>query len=263
MITLEERIARAGQGGPSEIILLIHDSAPEVLQALLGNPFLSEEHVLTMLNRKDLPREVLQSVGDHQEWMKSYQVKLVLVRHPRTPRLVSLRLLKHLYLFDLVTVIQQPSVSAEIKRLVEDTIINRLEQLALGQRITLARRASARVVAAVLALGDEPVIPVALDNPFLTEAVLIRLLQRNEAPAAVVEQIARHPKWSLRYDLRLALVRHPLTPLARVLAFLPELTPQDLRLLAADRAMPPDRRAYLEEVAAQRLRRRRRAEEIT
>lgn len=256
MTTLEERIARAARGGPSEITLLVHDSAVEVLQALFRNPFFSEDHLLTLLNRKTLPREVLQGVADNPEWMKSYRVKLALVRHAKTPRLVSLRLLKYLYLFDLVTVIQQPTVSAEIKRLAEDSIITRLEQLPLGQRITLARRGSARVVAALLALGDEPVIPVALDNPFLTEAELIRLLQHPDTIALVVEHMARHQKWSLRYDIRLTLVRHPLTPWARVLAFLPELNPQDLRLIASDRTMPADRRAYVQEVATQRLRRR-------
>lgn len=257
MKTLEERLRRAARATPSEITVLVHDSSVEVLQALLRNPFLTEDHLLTLLYRRDVPREVLQSVADSPEWMKSYQVKFALVRHPKTPRLVSLRLLKHLYLFDLVTLIQQPAVLAEIKRLAEDFIINRLDQLALGQRITLARRASARVAAALLALGDEPVIPVALDNPFLTEAALLRLLHRQEASAAVVEQLAHHPKWSLRYDIRLALVRHPLTPLPRVLAFLPELTPQDLRLIASDHAMPSDRRAYVDQVAASRLRRMR------
>ncbi|MFQ5816450.1 MAG: hypothetical protein ACE5H2_00655 [Terriglobia bacterium] len=257
MTTLEQRIARAARGGPSEITLLVHDTEAEVLQALLRNPFLSEEHLLTLLHRKDLPREVLQSVADQPEWVKSYPVKLALVRHPKTPRLVSLKLLKHLYLFDLVTVVQQPAVSAEIKRLAEDNIINRLEQLPLGQRITLARRVSGRVVAALLALGDEPVIPVALDSPFLTEAALIRLLERDEIPTAVIEQIARHPKWSLRYDIRLALLRHPLTPLARFLVFLPALTPQDLRLIASDHKIPADRRTYLEELARRRLRRAR------
>ncbi|MBI4462523.1 MAG: hypothetical protein HY653_06435 [Acidobacteria bacterium] len=259
MKSLEERIERATRGGPSEITTLIYDNAVEVLEALLRNPFLSEDHLLLLLSRKELPREVLQSVADHREWVKSYPVKLALVRHPKAPRLVSLRLLKYLYLFDLVTVIQQPTVAAEIKRVAEDNIINRLEQIPLGQRITLARRASARVVAALLALGDAPLLPVALDSPQLTEGVLVRLLQRHELPLALVEEIARHPKWSLRYDIRLALVRHPLTPLARVLAFLPELTPQDLLILATDTTMPAERRAYVEELAGRRLRPRSRS----
>jgi len=255
MKNLDERLERAARGTPSEISLLVHDAAPEVLEALLRNPLLSEDHLLTLLNRKDLPRELLQSVADNEEFIRSYRVKLAVVRNPKTPRLVALRLLKYLYLFDLVTVTQQPTVSAEVKRRAEEQIINRLEQLALGQRTTLARRCSARVAAALLALGDPPVVPVALDNAFLTEAELIRLLHREEIPTVVVEQIASHPKWGLRYDVRLALVRHPLTPRARVLAFLPELTPQDLRLVASDRSMPADRRAYIKELLARRSQR--------
>jgi len=71
----------------------------------------------------------------------------------------------------------------------------------------------------------------------------------------VVEGIARHPKWSLRYDLRLQLVRHPLTPLALALAFLPDLKPDDLMVIASDHRMTPTMREYVQAEAERRLRR--------
>lgn len=255
MTSLEERIERAHRGGPDDIRLLVHDPALEVLETLLGNPFLSEEHLLTLLNRKDLPRELLEVVAKNEHWSRSQRVKAAVVRHPRTPRLVGLRLLKFLYLFDLVTVSLQPAAPAEIKRLAEEQIINRLEQLPVGQQVTLARRGTARVAAALLQRGLESVIPAALDNPLLTEAALLGALRRADVPEAVVEQIARHPKWSLRYDLRLQLVRHPKTPLALALGFLPELKPGDLRLIASDKRMTAEMRAYVAAEAERRLRR--------
>ena len=57
METLEDRIERAQRGGPEELALLVHDSAPEVLEALLRNPSLAESHLLTLLARKNLPGE--------------------------------------------------------------------------------------------------------------------------------------------------------------------------------------------------------------
>lgn len=262
MRRLEERIERAQRGGPGEIRQLVHDSATEVLDALLQNPFLSEEHLLTLLHRKDLPWEFLEAMAKNEELMRSQRVKAAMVQNPKTPRLVSLVLLKFLYVFDLVTVSLQPAVPAEIKRLAEDRILNRIQQLPVGQQIALARRGSARVVAGLLMEGNEPVIGPALDNVFLTEGELIRVLRRDELPEAVVEQMAQHPKWSRRYDLRLQLVRHPLTPLATVLGFLAELKVADLRLLATDKRMRPTLREYVREEAERRLRRRKGGENM-
>ena len=72
----------------------------------------------------------------------------------------------------------------------------------------------------------------------------------------VVEGMARHPKWSVRYDLRLQLVRHPLTPLGLALAFLPDLKPDDLMVIASDQRMTPTMREYVKAEAQRRLQRR-------
>lgn len=252
--SLEERVGRARRGGPAELTLLVHDPALEVLEALLQNPFLSEEHLLTLLARKDLPPELLEAIAKNEQLVSSQRVKKALVLTPHTPRLVSMRLLKFLYLFDLVTVSLQPAVPAEIKRLAEDQILNRLQQLPLGQQITLGRRGTARVVAGLLLEGNEPVIPVALDNPFLTEGALIGILRRDELNESVVEQIARHPQWSLCYDIRVQLVRHPLTPLGLALGFLAELRTADLQLLATDHRMTATLREYVRAEAERRQR---------
>jgi len=245
---------RAQRGGPEEIVLLVHDSEPEVLTALLRNPSLSESHLLTLLARKNLPGELLESLAKSEELIKSQRVRAAVVRHPRTPRLTAMRLMKFLYVFDLVAVSLEPAVAVEIKRLAEEQIIARIQQVPLGERITLARRTTARVAAALLALGDEHVIPAALENPQMTESALLSVLRQDELPPIVVEGIARHPKWSLRYDLRLQLVRHPLTPLALALAFLPYLTPEDLLVIASDLGMTPTMREYVKAEAERRLR---------
>lgn len=256
MQSLEERRERAERGGPGELRLLVHDPALEVLEALLRNPFLAEEHLLTLLHRKDLPVELLTAIAKNEQLVESQRVKAAIVENPHTPRLVAMGLLKFLYLFDLAHVTLAPAVPTEIKRLAEDLILNRLEQLPLGQQIALARRGSARVAAGLLLLGQEPVIPAALDNPFLTEAALLGVLRRDELPEVLVERIARHPKWATCYDVRVQLVRHPLTPLALALGFLPAIKVTDLRLLVEDKQMTPTLRDYVRAEAERRSRRR-------
>ncbi|MFI5093378.1 MAG: hypothetical protein ACHQIK_08045, partial [Candidatus Acidiferrales bacterium] len=186
--------------------------------------------------------------------LKNYRVKRALAFHPRTPRLVTLRLLRDLYLMDLVQLTLLPGIPTELKRSAEDQLVSRLPQLPLGQKITLARRGPARLAGALLAEGHAQLVEIVLDNAFLTEAQVLRVLSREKLPPVVVRAITQHRKWSITYNVRLALVRHPLSPLATVLAYLPELTISDLRELAAPGIVPESLRKYLEAEVQRRIR---------
>ena len=246
----ERALAATGE----ELAVLLHHHAADVLLALLDNPALDEAQVCLLLERKDLPAEVLEEVARRRSLLKNYRVKRSLAFHPRTPRLVSLRLLRDLYLMDVVQVAILPGVSAELKRNAEEQLLARLPQLPLGQKITLARRGPARVAGALLAEGHAQVISIVLDNPYMTEAQILRALSREKLPISVIPAIVKHHKWSITYNVRLALLRHPSTPLASILSYLPELTVSDLRELAAPGIVPENLRKYLQAEVQRRLR---------
>src|SRR5712671_4893182 len=251
----ERALAATGE----ELLALLHHPAADVLLALLDNPALDETHVCLLLGRKDLPGEVLEEVARRKALLKSYRVKRSLAFHPRAPRLASLRLLRDLYLMDLVQIAILPGVSAELKRNAEEQLLARLPQLPLGQKITLARRGPARVAGALLAEGHAQVISIVLDNPYMTEAQILRALSREKLPTSVIPAIVRHHKWSITYSVRLALVRHPSAPLATILSYLPELTVSDLRELAAPGIVPENLRKYLQAEVQRRIRAREKA----
>src|SRR5262249_24356432 len=198
-----------------------------------------------MLERKDLPGEVLEEVGKRKALLKSYRVKRALAFHVRTPRIIGLRLLRDLYLMDLVQVTLLPSVNAELKRNAEEQVLARLPQLPLGQKITLGRRGPARVAGALLAEGHAQILPVVLDNPNLTEAQILRVLAHQKVPPAVTQGIAAHRKWAHVYNVRLALLRNASSSLSTILAYLPHLTVSDLRELAAPGIVAENLRRYL------------------
>jgi len=246
----ERALAATGE----ELAVLLHHHAADVLLALLDNPALDEAQVCLLLERKDLPAQILEEVARRKSLLKSYRVKRSMAFHPRTPRLVSLRLLRDLYLMDVVQVAILPGVSAELKRNAEEQLLARLPQLPLGQKITLARRGPARVAGALLAEGHAQVISIVLDNPYMTEAQILRALSRERLPISVIPAIVQHRKWSISYNVRLALVRHPSTPLASILSYLPELAVSDLRELAAPGIVPENLRKYLQAEVQRRLR---------
>ena len=245
---------RALAATDEELAALLHSDVDETLLALLKNPALAETDIAVLLARKNLPATVIEEICKRREWLKTYALKKALSCHPHTPRLVSLRLLRELYLMDLVQIALLPGVSAELKRNAEDQLITRLPQLPLGQKITLARRGPARVAGLLLAEGHSLVVPVALDNSHLTAAQILKALAREGVPESVVQAIAQHRKWSCDYNVRLALVRNPATTLAVSLSYLPELTVSDLHELAAPGIVPEPLRKYLEAETRRRIR---------
>jgi hypothetical protein len=252
-VRVAERAELAAVAPRSRLEPFFGETAKDVLVALARNPNLSELDMLRLLERMDLPQEALRELSQRAEAARSYRVKLALVRNPKTPRLVSLPLMKFLYLFELLRVSQTPAVPAEVKMVAEETILRKLEALPRGEKIALAREGSGRVAAALLVTPDEELIRAALNNPYLSEAHLLKVLVRNKLPAVLVELISHHGRWAHAYHLRLALIRNPLTPFARVLAFLPDISVSDLRDICLDPRMPEQVRKYIVAQCAQRL----------
>jgi hypothetical protein len=232
----------------------VRDGSPDSLRALAQNPELDEGQAALLLARKDLPADLIEEIAKRKALLKSYAIKKALVLHPHTPRLVSLRLLRDLYLMDLVQLTLTPGALAELKRNAEEQLIARLPQLPLGQKITLARRGPGRVAGALLAEGHEQVLRVVLDNSNLSEAHVLKALSRAKLMPRVVEAISQHGKWSHSYNVRLALVRQPATTLSTVLSYLPELTVSDLRELTTPGVVPENFRRYLQAEIQRRIR---------
>jgi hypothetical protein len=229
-----------------DLATLVHHHSTDVLLALLDNPALDEAQLCLLLDRKDLPPEILEEVGKRKNLLKNYRVKRALAFHPHTPRLNSVRLIKDLYLMDLAQLALTVGAPPELKRMAEDQLLARLAQLPLGQKITLARRGPARVSGALLAEGHPQVLSVVLDNAYLTEAQVLKALAREKISLGVTHAIAQHRRWSCVYNVRLALIRTPGTTLATVLALLPEIDANDLRDLSAPGIVSEPLRKYLQ-----------------
>jgi hypothetical protein len=211
-----------------------------------ADPALSEDLALALLKRADLPAEVLENLSKNVKALKSRKVKMALASHPHTPRHVSVPLARQFYTFELMRVALSPSVPADVKVAIDDILNSRLKMITVGERLTLARRASGRVAAALLLdvedgdgkisgrdgkivdgkrfnakpLAHETrVMQTALENPRLTETLVISSVLRPLAKAALVSAVARHPKWSKSREIRAALLRTEHLSLANALEF--------------------------------------------
>jgi len=235
-----------------ELMALLRDGDEHTLLALLKDPRVEEPHICQMLERLDLSATVLTAVATEGKWTSREEIRLRLARHPHTPRRFSIAVLRHLYLFDLVRLSLLPSTPAEIRRVADEIIITRVPQMPVGHKLTLARRGSARVAGALLAEGHSQGVKLALANASLTESQVLKVLAKPEVPDRVVAAIARDPKWSCKYNVRVALVRNVHTPAPVVRAILPNLTLRDLKDVLTLEAPAPHLRKYISQELARR-----------
>src|SRR5271155_2338549 len=233
--------------------------APVDLLRAAADPALAEDLALALLKRPDLHSEVLEQLAKSANALKTRKVRIALASHPHTPRHVSVPLARQFYTFDLMKVALSPGVPADVKVAVDDVLIARLKMVTVGERLTLARRASGRVAAALLLEVENTerknerkidhkakaaesvaratrVMQTALENPRLTEAFVISSVLHRAAGPALVHAVARHAKWSHRREIRAALLRTEHLSLARALEFSREIpVPQLQELLASSR----------------------------
>ncbi len=180
---LARRLVIAARESGEELRPLVHDGAEEVLRALVANPGLEEDDLILLLRRQDLSPEVLRQVAGDPRRTKSYKVRLALVLHPRTPPSASLKFVSQLHVFDLVSVSLVPHLAREVKASAEGAILQRLKELPLGVRITLARRTTSEsVVGRLLVDREARVVEAALTNSRLTEGVVVRAVRDPSVP---------------------------------------------------------------------------------
>lgn len=196
----------------------VHSTDGEVLKAAVSDPALTEDLALVLLKRTDLTPELLEQLSKRNV-IKGRKVKLALVSHARTPRYVSIALVRQMFTFDLMQVALTPVVPADVKKAAEEVLLNRLETLTVGERLSLARRASGRVAAALLLDSENRICHAALDNSRLIEGDIIKALTGAKTRTSFVQAVSGHAKWSLRREIRMALLRNEKLPLSHALEY--------------------------------------------
>jgi hypothetical protein len=101
------------------------------------------------------------------------------------------------------------------------------------------------VAGALLLDKETPVWEAALDNARLTQSAVVKALRRSNATPALVGAVCHHAKWSVRPEVRIALLGNQHTPLAKALEFARRLPPAQLRDILHASRLPETIKSYL------------------
>jgi hypothetical protein len=231
---LERRLREAG---PEELLALVRERAAE----------LSPAAVRQALHNPYVTAEVIGEIAAQTRLLAFYEVRRELARCRATPETLALRLVAGLFWADLMTIGLDTRLHPRLRRAADQHLMARLPGLAVGEKISIARRAAAAVLVKLRHDPTPRVIAALLDNPRLTEGALAPVVHGETTPAPVLELIAADRRWGMRYPVRLAIARNPATPLGAALRLLPMLHKLDLKAVAGDPrlAEPLRRRARL------------------
>ena len=113
-MTMPERLRLALTGGREARALLMQDPHRVVQLAVLDNLKITSSEVVGFANSRHISEDVLRKIAENREWSKLYTVRLALVKNPKTPLAIALKLVPTLIPQDLRILAKSKSVSSVI-----------------------------------------------------------------------------------------------------------------------------------------------------
>lgn len=230
-----KQLAYSAQGEMQ--LLLTYDHHEEVLEALLDNPYLTIPSVVNLAKKRTVSPGFLGKIIKKREWVTQYDVKVELVKNPRTPSHESLKLLKYLYRQDLQFIARDVAVSHVIRQVAVTLLEAKLEELLPGEKIALAREAVGPLLTLLLNDQDARVVKSALNNSRVRENDVVVMANKRHTQTEVIREVFQS-RWTRRYSVIVALVHNPNTPddISRLL--LEKLLQQDLLRVIENPTLP-------------------------
>jgi len=240
---LHKALTQSGEG----LLQTVQQAPQEILQAALRNPALAENHLSVLLKRRDLGEDLIKYICKLSLTESNHNLKLAIARHPNTPAPQLLAILPQLHLFELLNLCLLSEITPDQKVAAERAIIQRLPLTPLGNRLTLARRATSALLEALMKEGDPRIVEICLANPRLKEGTLFQFVRSGAATAETISMVARSPRWQNRPTLREAVLSNPKTPLVWFTLWLPGMKlPEIKRLVLSNRLTPAQKKAVEE-----------------
>jgi hypothetical protein len=114
-LPFREKLRHALFGTREIRMMLVRDTNKELARAALRSPKLTEGEIEAIAAMRTVTEEVLREIGSSREWTKSYNVVQNLVKNPKTPPLISQRLLHRLRSNDLAQLTRDRSIPEAVR----------------------------------------------------------------------------------------------------------------------------------------------------
>ena len=110
--------------------------------------------------------------------------------------------------------------------------------MSVGERLKLALRGGREARQLLMRDSSHLVQRFVLQNPRVTDEEIVMLAKNRNADRELLEIICKRKEWVSHYQIRLALVTNPKTPVVLAMRYVRTLLPRDLRQLAKSKNVP-------------------------
>ena len=116
-MNVSERIKLATKGNKEARGILMRDSNKLVSVAVIRSPKITDGEVLLQAQSKICMDDVLRIIYSNREWLRKYSIKLALVKNPKVPQGVSMRLMTTLHEHDVKSLAKDKNVPGSVQML--------------------------------------------------------------------------------------------------------------------------------------------------
>jgi hypothetical protein len=116
-MNVAEKIKLATKGNKEARGILLRDSNKLVAVAVIRSPRITDGEVLAQAQNKAALDDVLRVIYMNREWLRKYAIKLALVKNPKVPQGVSMRLLNTLHEHDIKSLARDKNVPGTVQML--------------------------------------------------------------------------------------------------------------------------------------------------
>jgi hypothetical protein len=125
-MTPPEKARLALRANRTERQILLRETSPQVMMALLNNPHLETDDVLQMVKSPYAAGSILKRVASDRRWSGSPDLRLALARNPQTPTVLAKRLLPGLPLSALQGLARSSEVREDLKKAALKLVLQRM-----------------------------------------------------------------------------------------------------------------------------------------
>ena len=248
-----ENAPKALTADAEDLFHILADANMLAIRAALKNPNLNKSHLLQLLRRKNLTENIIDEISRHEVTKNCHQLKVTFVKHPKASGHIFRTFLPDLRLFELVDLCFVPGVTPEHKLAAEHCILKKLPLVELGNKATLARRGTPKIVGEILKGGEAFLVKICLDNKRIQEVAILEFISSKNSSAETISMIARHPIWKLRPNVKISILKNRKTPLIWFTLILPQIDIKNLSDLLDVKNLRKAQKELIREEISKRL----------
>ncbi len=133
---------------------------------------------------------------------------------------------------DPYVVPEEMLVEPEPEKPVNKSLYNQITQMTVGERVKLALKGNRDARMILIRDPNRLIQRFVLQNPRITDDEILMMARNRNLDADLLRVIGDHKYWPRNYQIKVALVTNPKTPLAVALHFVSALMERDIRFLA-------------------------------